>query len=459
MTLEEFEKSLSEGKSSKHPRETTESGEKTRKPLKHHHRHHHKTGEDEHRHKRSRHSKTHDIDNVEEQIRMEKIEQVTYGSRTEDQDEWVVKDVPTTSRNAERQGMPQRGTQAELKRDPWMEAPSALEIDYKRKGYKKPPEPTVSKSSKADFELKIHENELNKHHLQSLADGVDVPDEVTNEPAQHGVDYTFGDGGAQWRMTKLRAVFNQADETGESVEDIAVERFGDLRAFDDAREEQIELERRETYGEGYVGKERPSGELFQERKLDAGIRNNHSLLNRDETRNEDLPRSIETEPPPATTVNMDQSALNRLKAQMLKAKLRGASDAAALKAKYDRETASFAASKEPEVVVLGAMENRMLAGGRKGEVKAVDNKRGRERGLVEENEDMSIEDMVREERRTRNQTGGDGQRFAERIAKDGKFDVIRALIHTCTHLLTVCTERSGLHGRKCHQAGETNSKV
>jgi len=78
-------------------------------------------------------------------------------------------------------------------------------------------------------------------------------------------------------------------------------------------------------------------------------------------------------------------------------------------------------TKEPEVVVLGKMENRMLAGTR-GEVKAIDNKRGRERGLVEENEDMSIEDMVREERRTRGQAGGEGQRFAERIAKDVKFD-------------------------------------
>ncbi|KAI9872909.1 MAG: hypothetical protein M1823_008051, partial [Watsoniomyces obsoletus] len=30
--------------------------------------------------------------------------------------------------------------------------------------------------------------------------------------------------------------------------------------------------------------------------------------------------------------------------------------------------------------------------------------------------------MVREERRTRNQAGGEGMRLAERIAKDGKFD-------------------------------------
>jgi hypothetical protein len=151
-------------------------------------------------------------------------------------------------------------------------------------------------------------------------------------------------------MIKLKAVYREAQESGASVEEIAIQRFGNLRYFDDAREEEIELDRRETYGKDYVGKVKPSGEQF------------------------------------------------------------------------NIAAASFVSRPQSDVVILGTMENRMLAGGRKGEVKAVDNKRGRERGLVEENEDMSIEDMVREERRTRGQVGGEGQRFAERIAKDGKFD-------------------------------------
>jgi len=73
-------------------------------------------------------------------------------------------------------------------------------------------------------------------------------------------------------------------------------------------------------------------------------------------------------------------------------------------------------------VVLGVMENRLLAGGKRREVKPVETRRGRERGQLEDNEDMTVEDMVREERMTRGQTGGEGQRFAERIAKDDKFD-------------------------------------
>jgi hypothetical protein len=116
------------------------------------------------------------------------------------------------------------------------------------------------------------------------------------------------------------------------------------------------------------------------------------------------------------------TALNRMKAQMMKAKLKGGSDAAELEEKYNAAAAAMSNRKESDVVVLGVMENRMLAGSRN-EVKSIDTKRGRERGQVEANEDMSIEDMVREERKTRGQPGGEGQRLAERIGRDAKFEV------------------------------------
>lgn len=72
---------------------------------------------------------------------------------------------------------------------------SALEFDYTQRGAKKvemkpPPKP--------DYDLKIHRNELNSR-LQDLADGKKLED----LDSQHEVDYTFGDAGAQWRMTKL----------------------------------------------------------------------------------------------------------------------------------------------------------------------------------------------------------------------------------------------------------------
>lgn len=186
------------------------------------------------------------------------------------------------------------------------------------------------------------------------------------------------------------------------------------------------------YGKDYVGKEKPSGELYQQRKLDQGIKRPSK-----EDKEVDLPQGrIVRDPQPSTsTTTLDQTALDKLKAQMMKAKLKGAANAAQLEAGYNSAMANFANRKEPDVVVLGAIDNRMLAGGRKGQVKAVDTKRGQERGLVTENEDL-----VRQERRTRGHPDGEGLLLAERIAKDAKFDASRAFVYHHTKHLLSCVE-------------------
>ena len=435
-SLEDFEKSLVDsGKDNTDGALDTKPGKDSGRRKHHHHHHHHRhrssghrhnddSPEDQHRHKRSRRSREGEGDMPERWDRSSRVTaEPSYTDSIHGADrEWVGKDAAPGSLLDEVEVLRLEDTRKELKRDSWMEAPSALDVDYTQRGIKKVLESTVSRSSKADFALKIHDNELNKHHLQDLVDGKAVPDDVVDEPAQHGVDYVFGDSGAQWRMTKLKTVYRHAEETGRSVDDVAAERYGDLRAFDDAREEEFELERRQTYGKGYVGKEKPSGELFQERKIDAGI-HKASVSSADAYRPPPQGEIMEEAPATAQTLPLDQTALNRLKAQMMKAKLRGSASVATLESEYNNAMASFANRKESNIVVLGTMETRMLAGGRKGELKTIDNKRGRERGLVEENEDMTIDDMVREERRTRGQAGGEGKRFAERIAKDGKFDV------------------------------------
>jgi hypothetical protein len=305
-----------------------------------------------------------------------------------------------------------------------MEAPSALDIDYvHRPDPKRVEAPSKPKMLSADYELKIHDKELNEH-LRDLKEGKALED-IEEEPAQHEVDYTFGDSGSQWRMTKLKGVYREAEVSGRSVEDVAADRFGDLRSFDDAREEETELDRRKMYGESYVGKEKPSGELFQERKLQNDVRRDPHEHIRDpaeELRTEGQGKKMDTEPPSNTTQHLDLTSLNRLKAKMMKAKLKKAPDAAELEEQYN--AAAMANRKESDVVVLGIKDNPMLAGSRN-EVKAVDTKRGRERGLVQDNEDMTVEDMVREERKTRGQMGGEGKRLAERISRDGMFEVSR----------------------------------
>ncbi|KAL2430622.1 Pre-mRNA-splicing factor cwf19 [Exophiala dermatitidis] len=406
MTLEDFEKELAEQKETERRRERRREREKSDRHHRHHHHHHHRSSrhddsrydEDGHRSKRSRRSR-------DEEFR----DRSKHHRRSEEEPDRDQKEPSNSS----------RPNLSELKRDSWMEAPSALDIDYIHR--KKPePSPPQGGSLGADFELKIHDKELN-HHLRDLQSGKTV-DGLEAEPAAHEVDYTFGDAGSQWRMTRLKAVYRQAETEGRKVEDVALERYGSLREFDDAREEEIELERRKTYGDGYVGKEKPSGELFQERKLEAGVRRPHPRqtdLTPDEVVEQlPVPTSSTTDTPSA---KVDQTLLNKLKAQLMKAQLRKDPKAAELEKEYNEALAAFSA-QDPAVITLSAMDNRMLSSAPRNEVKAVQNRRGAERGNVEENDDMTIDDMVREERRTRGQAGGEGQRLAERIAKDAKFD-------------------------------------
>ncbi|KAI9848120.1 MAG: hypothetical protein M1838_000645 [Thelocarpon superellum] len=415
MTLEEFEKSLREGRAAgslEYPRES-QASEKDR----HRHRHlHHR------RHHRSPHHRTSEKDDERRHHHRHKRPRTSEG---DEQGEEVESDTKRSRRHEDKPGRGEmqapltveHGATSDTQRDAWMQAPSALDFDIVNRPSHQPPERQAAGSARPDFELKVHKNELN-HHLRDLADGLDV-DDLPDEPASHEVDYTFGDAGSHWRMTKLQGVLRQAEESGRAVEDVAIERFGDLQAFDNAREEQTELGRRETYGRGYLGKEKPTGELYQQREREAGPRQQEASDRLADAKVE-LPQGevLETT---KRTVSMDQTGLNRLRAQMMKAKLRGSSDLPRLEAEY-AQAESALASKGPQVVVLDKMENRLMAGGRQGEIKEVETKRGRERGLVEENEDMSLDDMVREERRTRGQAGGEATRFAERIAKDGKFD-------------------------------------
>lgn len=444
MTLEDFERELAESSNREkergkdrerreHRRDRHRDRDRDRddhESSRHRHRRHRSSrhgddrGNDEerHRHKRSRNSTS----NGEERERSHKRRHRHRSPRDETK--------PENSNNDNGpplESVPEAEEPVKLKRDAWMEAPSALDVDYVQRRTDDKPEPPKPRMLQADFGQKLHDKELNRHLH-------DVQEETTEEAGiresmsmeetkPEEVDYTFGDAGSQWRMTKLRAVYRQAKETDRSVEEVAIERFGDLQSFDNAREEETELDRRDTYGRDYVGKEKPTGELFQERKLDMGITRERQgqrrrSVSEDEIKTPPQGEQMQTKPVTHQTVPLDSTALNRLKAQMMKAKLRGASDAADLEAQYNTAIAQSANRKESDVVVLGVMDNRLLAGKRE-EVRPVETKRGKERGQVEENQDMSIDDMVREERRTRGQAGGDGMRFAERIAKDAKFDV------------------------------------
>ncbi|KAG9651411.1 hypothetical protein KCU64_g8733, partial [Aureobasidium melanogenum] len=411
MGLEDFERELAANKT----KESDSQRHSSRDDERRRHRHYHRSSRhDDHdsRHKRRHHRDRDDEDDRRDRHskrRRSRSPRRELVVEDDDEDDWVEKEAmtaPPTDDILDEQL--EAAANKNLKRDTWMEAPSSLNVDYVQRQHTSAGPRATGKRSREDDEE------------------VQDPPLVEDEPIHHDVSYTFGDQGSQWRMTKLNAVYRQAKESGRSEDEVALERFGSLRDFDDAREEERELDRRQMYGKDYVGLEKPSGELYAERKRKAGLHRQSpepaANLPVPQHANPNQGQVMDEAPPPATTVALDQTALNKLKAQLMKAKLRNAPNAAALEAEYEAAaTASAANNKQSDVVVLSAVENRMLAGGRGNEVKNIENKRGRERGHVEENEDMSIEDMVRQERRTRGMAGGEGKAFAERIAKDAKF--------------------------------------
>ncbi|KFY23211.1 hypothetical protein V493_06009, partial [Pseudogymnoascus sp. VKM F-4281 (FW-2241)] len=430
--LDEFEKTLAAEKKAREDEESKSKSKSRSDRHRHHHRsHHHKSRDDEdsdrRHHRRSRddgdeghrHKRRHrDSSRGEERKRRhrddsshdEERERRHRHEKTTDPKE----DLPIPDEETPQAEEP-LGVVPPPKRDAWMMEPGPLDVDYTQRGARKEEKSTVEEK----MEIKIHRNELN-HQLKDVRE--EESEAVEPEEGEREVEYTFGDSGAQWRMTKLKAVYREAEEGKRTLEDVAVERLGGLREFDDAREEEVELERRKLYGKGYVGKEKPSGELFEERKAAMEAKRQKEEKEAEYVAR-DLPqgRVMEEQQAQATpVVQVDQTQLNRMKAQLMKVKLKGSPDVAKLEAEYNEAAAGLLA-RGPEVIVLGEMDNRLLAGTR-GEVVSIDNKRGRERGLVKSNEDMSIEDMVREERRTKYQAGGEGRKFAERIAKDTKFE-------------------------------------
>lgn len=298
-----------------------------------------------------------------------------------------------------------------------MKAPLADFIDYTQKGVRKASPNRLVAAKQADYRPAIvHKNELNAQLVAGKPLGEHADDNDPNGK-EGGVGYSFGDSGSGWRMTRLKRLYEAANEKGVAVEELALERYGSLKPFDDAREEEMELERREMYGiDRKDAKEAPSGELYAER-----MRKQQQECER--KRREAPPAPASPPPPTLSTPQakvLDQTGLNRMRAALMKAQLRGDPKAAEMEEEYN---SALEASRQgvvaDDTVVLSAMDSRQLVGlgSRVGREVVAEGKKGK---LVE-NENMTIEDMVREEKITRGQ--GAGRQMAERISRDAKFDV------------------------------------
>ncbi|KAJ7758575.1 CwfJ C-terminus 1-domain-containing protein-like protein [Mycena maculata] len=194
---------------------------------------------------------------------------------------------------------------------------------------------------------------------------------------------TPGGPGSQWRMMRLKRVYETAEEEGLSIEQVAIGRFGSLDAFEEAKEERRILDEREgkradrgrgerssrdngggergfmftdVGGSGASSRSssfrRPGGYGESGPSTPSPVSNPAPLANRrlDSLRvpsqvgsplaqsRTPIP-SVMTPPVGASkTRGLSPSSLNRLQAKVLRAKLMGAPDADDLEREYEAES-------------------------------------------------------------------------------------------------------------------------
>ncbi|KAI9462196.1 CwfJ C-terminus 1-domain-containing protein-like protein [Boletus coccyginus] len=244
---------------------------------------------------------------------------------------------------------------------------SSLGTEKKRKPQPDKPDPDKPK---------VGHRELNMDLRQGGSTEASVP------PPPKSI--TPGGPGSSWRMMRLRRVYETAEEENRSVEEVGLERFGTTQAFEEAKEERRILDEREGRRRqrttNHKGKDRevPGEKRFTFTDVGAsGASSRSSSFRRPTTADDSGP----TTPSPAagsvkpgpdrrldslrlpsqaasplaqshtpipsvmtpsvaavsTTRGMSPSSLNKLQAQVLRAKLMNAPNAAQLEEEYEEQ--------------------------------------------------------------------------------------------------------------------------
>ncbi|KAF9464145.1 CwfJ C-terminus 1-domain-containing protein-like protein [Collybia nuda] len=245
---------------------------------------------------------------------------------------------------------------------------SSLGTDTKRKPKLQRPDPDKPFVSSREINL----------NLGNDMDSEDFP----TPPAKANVP---GGPGSQWRMMRLRRVYEAVEEEGVDIEKIAIERFGSLAAFEEAKEERRILDEREGKrtergrGSDRLSQNKSSGEksmMFTDIG-GSGASSRSSSFRRPGGMGDSAPSTPSPAPPdnrvpqnkrldslrlqsgtrsplaqshtPIPSVMtpplrggtrpraLSPSSLNRLQAKVLRAKLMGAPDAENLEREYEEE--------------------------------------------------------------------------------------------------------------------------
>ncbi|KAJ3491121.1 hypothetical protein NLI96_g954 [Meripilus lineatus] len=385
-------------------------------------------------------------------------------------------------------------TETTVKRDEWMLAPRA-------EGTVPGDESGQGKSESFDFFSNLGAEKIKKPRpdapnpdqpkISSKELNPDLrPDAPRFETPQQERKTVPGGPGSQWRMMRLRRVYETAEEEGKPVEEIALDRFGSLEAFEEAKAERRILDeragRRSETPTNFKGKGR-DGEhekrfMFTDvvqsgassrsstfRRPDVGgsipstpspaggpPRQRYDSLRLPSQAGKDSPAAMSRTPIPTVMTPqglpnksraLSPSSLNKLQAKALRAKLRGAPDAASLEKEYEEELRRSSGGGDGEdqgrtrtqVEVLptldaqgrlydvgqGKDDGKILPGNRKKKEK-VETRDPKTGELVRYNADddtTTLGEMLRQERfgaGMADQKNLDAQ-YAKAIMSDGKF--------------------------------------
>ncbi|KAJ3300710.1 hypothetical protein HK104_007611 [Borealophlyctis nickersoniae] len=302
-----------------------------------------------------------------------------------------------------------------LQREDWMTKPPD-QFSFGRKRAQEEMEKGETEEEKEEKRRKAYgdEHELNPY----LKNGGTGAPPVDAAPSPRKI--AFGDSGSSWRMIKLKRVYEAAEEEKRSVEDVALERYGSLEDFEQAKAERAFLDARRG-GRGASdrssssrkeGEYRPTirsrasfqrpgesssgspsdrrGDRWDDGASEAGrspgarslmaagspmpsggpsaLGSPHTPARTDSPARPNLtriPSTFATPRTPATAPDqskvLTKDELNKLQSKVLKAKLMGLLDAAKLEEEYERERkrADSASTKPGEdVVMLSHVDSR-----------------------------------------------------------------------------------------------------
>jgi hypothetical protein len=357
-----------------------EDGERSRhRDKERSHKHRHKHDDDRHHHRRKRRrDDDHNDRDTNKPVKTEEREEKSLADQF-DEDMWEEKPQETEPKLERQSWMTE--DKVDSKSDPFSSFLGGAKKE--KKPIEKPPE-----------QPKISSRELNPGYLDPPSPPSKRQDDKNTPP-----NYTIGDDGSSWRMMKLKNLYAAAKEKMMPVEELAVERMGSLQAFDEAREEEMELERRkrDRRGEG-VMKVKVTGELYQQR---LAKQQKQQSRRKQHSRRQEYPQPSEP-PPDSDSPSITQSDLNKLQAALLRAEMTSSPDVAKLQEEYALAVEKFNTQPSiPEIITLPQSHSTLLPHLSREQSKS-------------ENE-MTIEDMVKEERATKRASNVD------RIARDRRF--------------------------------------